>query len=357
MIDINNDRIENIKLFENIEKQDTFSKYTDELNRIFGDRSFDRFYDNLISNRRIYDDIFFQMFDKTHRIKKFNNFDIKKYKHFITELKQEEKKEEEKRKNFRNQFKFKKREIKDYSVKSYDSDKKSNSKDKKFGPIADIGRYNPNYNSIRKNEPKIFISKNGFIPNIKLKDNLSKRKKIFFSSPSEPNIIKTDNNNINNNKQENKILNKRQRNNSEVLLTTQNSKFKNSFLNMNKTNHALRFSKYTNRKPLIIDSNNNFSDSNNHIINSKSQNNIKGLIEFNKMSSNLKMNSYIVNNEEIPPLGAYEPKYDYIRTKSPDCFISKKPIIQKQIKLKKILCEYNVPLEYKLITNLNLKNT
>ena len=357
MIDINNDRIENIKLFENIEKQDTFSKYTDELNRIFGDRSFDRFYDNLISNRRIYDDIFFQMFDKTHRIKKFNNFDIKKYKHFITELKQEEKKEEEKRKNFRNQFKFKKREIKDYSVKSYDSDKKSNSKDKKFGPIADIGRYNPNYNSIRKNEPKIFISKNGFIPNIKLKDNLSKRKKIFFSSPSEPNIIKTDNNNINNNKQENKILNKRQRNNSEVLLTTQNSKFKTSFLNMNKTNHALRFSKYTNRKPLIIDSNNNFSDSNNHIINSKSQNNIKGLIEFNKMSSNLKMNSYIVNNEEIPPLGAYEPKYDYIRTKSPDCFISKKPIIQKQIKLKKILCEYNVPLEYKLITNLNLKNT
>ena len=44
MIDINNDRIENIKLFENIEKQDTFSKYTDELNRIFGDRSFDKFY-------------------------------------------------------------------------------------------------------------------------------------------------------------------------------------------------------------------------------------------------------------------------------------------------------------------------
>ncbi len=354
MIDINNDRIENIKLFENIEKQDTFSKYTDELNRIFGDRSFDKFYDNLISNRRIYDDIFFQMFDKTHRIKKFNNFDIKKYKHFITELKQEEKKEEEKRKNFRNQFKFKKREIKDYSVKSYDSDKKSNSKDKKFGPIADIGRYNPNYNSIRKNEPKIFISKNGFIPNINLKDNLSKRKKIFFSSPSEPNIIKTDNNNINNNKQKNKILNKRQRNNSEVLLTTQNSKFKNSFLNMNKTNHALRFSKYTNRKPLIIDSNNNFSDSNNHIINSKSQNNIKGLIEFNKMSSNLKMNSYIINNEDFPPLGAYEPKYDFIRTKSPDFFISKKPIKEKQIKLKKILSEYNVPLQYKLITNLNL---
>ena len=357
MIDINNDRVENIKIFENIEKQDTFSKYTDELNRIFGDRTFERFYDNLISNRRIHDDIFFQMFDKTHRIKKFNNFDIKKYKHFITELKQEEKKEEEKRKNFRNQFKFKKREIKDYSVKSYDSDKKSNSKDKKFGPIADIGRYNPNYNSIRKNEPKIFISKNGFIPNLKLKDNLSKRKKIFFSSPSEPNIIKTDNNNIDNNKKENKILNKGQRNNSEVLLTTQNSKFKNRFLNTNKSNHALRFSKYTNRKPLIIDSNNNFSDSNTHIINSKSQNNIKGLIEFNKMSSNLKMNSYIVNNEEIPPLGAYEPKYDYIRTKSPDCFISKKPIIQKQIKLKKILCEYNVPLEYKLITNLNLKNS
>ena len=104
-----------------------------------------------------------------HFYQKFSKFDLKKYKHFITELKHEEKKEEEKRKNFRNQFKFNKREIKDYSVKSYDSDKKSNSKEKKFSPIADIGRYNPNYNSIRKNEPKIFISKNGFIPNIKLK--------------------------------------------------------------------------------------------------------------------------------------------------------------------------------------------
>ena len=346
MIEINNDRIENIKLFENIEKQDTFSKYSDELNRIFGDRSFDRFYDNLLSNRRIHDDIFFKMFDKTNKYQKFSKFDLKKYKHFITELKHEEKKEEEKRKNFRNQFKFNKREIKDYSVKSFDSDKQSNSREKKFSPIADIGRYNPNYNSIRKNEPKIFISKNGFVPNIKLKDNISKRKKIFFSSPSESNIIKNKNNNINNIK-EKKVINIRQRNNSEILLTTQNSKFKNTFLNNNKSNHALRFSKYTKRKPLIIDSNNN-------IVNSKSQNNIKGLIEFNKMSTNLKMNSYIVNNDEIPPLGAYEPKYDYIRTKSPDFFISKKPVIEKQIKLKKILCEYNVPIEYKLITNLNL---
>ena len=323
MIEINNDRIENIKLFENIEKQDTFSKYSDELNRIFGDRSFDRFYDNLLSNRRIHDDIFFKMFDKTNKYQKFSKFDLKKYKHFITELKHEEKKEEEKRKNFRNQFKFNKREIKDYSVKSFDSDKQSNSREKKFSPIADIGRYNPNYNSIRKNEPKIFIS------------------------------IKNKNNNINNIK-EKKVINIRQRNNSEILLTTQNSKFKNTFLNNNKSNHALRFSKYTKRKPLIIDSNNNFSDSNNNIVNSKSQNNIKGLIEFNKMSTNLKMNSYIVNNDEIPPLGAYEPKYDYIRTKSPDFFISKKPVIEKQIKLKKILCEYNVPIEYKLITNLNL---
>ena len=353
MIEINNDRIENIKLFENIEKQDTFSKYSDELNRIFGDRSFDRFYDNLLSNRRIHDDIFFKMFDKTNKYQKFSKFDLKKYKHFITELKHEEKKEEEKRKNFRNQFKFNKREIKDYSVKSFDSDKQSNSREKKFSPIADIGRYNPNYNSIRKNEPKIFISKNGFVPNIKLKDNISKRKKIFFSSPSESNIIKNKNNNINNIK-EKKVINIRQRNNSEILLTTQNSKFKKRLINNNKSNHALRFSKYINRKPLINDSNNNYSDSNNHIINSKSQNNIKGLIEFNKMSTNLKMNSYIVNNDEIPPLGAYEPKYDYIRTKSPDFFISKKPVIEKQIKLKKILCEYNVPIEYKLITNLNL---
>ncbi len=72
------------------------------------------------------------------------------------------------------------------------------------------------------------------------------------------------------------------------------------------------------------------------------------------MSTNLKINSFIPRQRKIPPIGFYEPKYDYVQTKSPEITIKRDTKITKKMKLKKILYEYNVPLQYELITNLNL---
>ena len=86
-----------------------------------------------------------------------------------------------------------------------------------------------------------------------------------------------------------------------------------------------------------------------------SPNKIKGLIEFNKMSSNLELGSFLPRKSIIPPLGFYQPNYDFIKTKSPEVYLSRKnPVLTKQMKLKKLIYQYNVPKEYELIINLNI---
>ena len=81
------------------------------------------------------------------------------------------------------------------------------------------------------------------------------------------------------------------------------------------------------------------------------------------MSSNLEIGSFLNKKSIIPPLGFYQPNYDYVQTKSPhyvqtkspQIYLSRKnPVITKHMKLKKLLYEYNVPKEYELITNLNV---
>ena len=49
---IRDDRKENIKMFQGMEKQFLYSKYSGELNQIFGDKCFNNFYTNLLSARK-----------------------------------------------------------------------------------------------------------------------------------------------------------------------------------------------------------------------------------------------------------------------------------------------------------------
>ena len=341
MSELKKDNLNNIKLFQNIEKHDAFSKYSIELNRLFGDRTFEKFYYNLVMNKKFKDDNFLKIFEKNKlNYKPYNNFNLTKYQNYLTELEKGEENNEIKRNKFRNKFKFFKKEQKDDYSKT---ESKSNSKEKYIPSVPDIGRYNPNYNSIRKNQRNIIFSRNKF--NIRLQKNTTEEKKKIFTSPSQPNINNRNNFNTLN------TLNRKNKNKSQIFLTF-NSKSKNNGLNLNSTNHALRFSFYSKRKPLINESTiySNHSNSNPNIF----QNNIKGLVEFNKMSTNLKINSFIPKQTKIPPLGFYEPKYDFVQTKSPEITIKRNPKITKKMKLKKILYEYNVPLQYELITNLNL---
>ena len=145
------------------------------------------------------------------------------------------------RKNFKNKFKFFKKEQKDDYSKT---ESKSNSKEKKYIPsVPDIGRYNPNYNSIRKNQPNIIFSRNKF--KIKLQKNFTEEKKKICTSPSQPNINNRKNLNTIN------ILNHKNINKSQKSLAFNSKSNKNI---LNSTNHALRFSLYSKRKPLINES-------------------------------------------------------------------------------------------------------
>ena len=46
------DRRENLKMFQGMEKQYSFSKYSEELNQLFGDKCFNKFYNELHSGRK-----------------------------------------------------------------------------------------------------------------------------------------------------------------------------------------------------------------------------------------------------------------------------------------------------------------
>ena len=176
MSELKKDNLNNIKLFQNIEKHDAFSKYSIELNRLFGDRTFEKFYYNLVMNKKFKDDNFLKMFEKNKlNYKPYNNFNLTKYQNYLTELEKEEENDEIIRKNFKNKFKFFKKEQKDDYSKT---ESKSNSKEKYIPSVPDIGRYNPNYNSIRKNQPNIIFSRNKF--KIKLQKNFTEEKKKFL---------------------------------------------------------------------------------------------------------------------------------------------------------------------------------
>ncbi len=346
---IKDDRKENIKMFQGMEKQFLYSKYSGELNQIFGDKCFNNFYTNLLSarkkNKNKISNIETYSSDSKYKNNALPNgkFDIKSYKHFIKDLKKELELEEKKRKEYKENLKLIKK------IKDIDNNNKTTlifKKKKKRPEVPSIGWYHPNYNSIRKNERTINIG-NGYNQYEKL-DNENK----IYSPRNESNRR--------NSQKILKIFNKRNRNLSEdkiksLILDDTNNKSNNNITSyLSSRNNALKFSQYSPRKPLITESLTSNIISNTHTINSFSTENLKGLIEFKKMSSNFDSPSFIPKQTSVPPIGFYKPKYEIIQKKSPDIFLSRNHIITKQMKLKKLLYEYNVPKEYELITNLNV---
>ena len=345
---IRDDRKENIKMFQGMEKQFLYSKYSGELNQIFGEKSFNYFYTNLLSARKKYK-------NKISNIENYNspdskyknnplqnvNFDIKSYKHFIKDLNKELKLEEKKRKKYKENLKLIKKE-KDNNNKN--EIKLIFKKKKNKYEVPSIGWYHPNYKSIRKNERTIYIG-NGY-------NEKKKKKKTIYSPQNENNRRKS--------RKILKIFNRKNRNLSEekikskFILDDSNNKSNINITNyLTSRNNALKFDQYSSRKPLITESLTTNIVSNINKVNSFSTGKLRGLIEFNKMSSNLDFGSFIPKQSSVPPIGFYKPKYETIQSKSPDIFLCRNHTITKQMKLKKLLYEYNIPKEYKLITNLN----
>ena len=357
------DHRENLKLFKDIKAKEKFSIYASELNRVFGDRSYERFYNNLFTNKRIHLNNFKKMFEKPiikGELRKIQEpFDIKEFNNCMKKME---------KKNQEYEYKLKHPHNLKYSPYQKSKDlaelkKKISSKQFHLPDIPDIGRYNPNYQS---------INTHSFLPTFSSLnyDDFKKYKKNVYAHDTLSNInnVKKQNkkykSNVNNFRRNQSLKNERFK--TEFNYVGRNTEFNDSQSNISqylstssfgdeKNNHCLKFDSYSPRKPLI-----NKMYTTELLYNDKNKNaisrNMKGVIDFNRIS-NSNFGSYfdeISRNNNNPPLGMYQPKYNFIEKKTVDIYIDKKePISPKIAKLKKILCGFDISSEYKLAPGLN----
>ncbi len=312
-----------------------------------------------------------------------------------------------------------------------------------FPEVPEVGRYNPQYNSINKhsyraffgNMPtnrfytidqeiikndrdntgkkdnkeninnfkhKIIIKSNNLFNksnNMRINNHFSLKKIITDNTKAIPNNKKiyqlnniqsynTNNDNINENKYEKKynikIINKNKNNNNISKIsdtnisnnsfsntspkkTNNNSSIeldKNSSLNKSiksKTksdnNHSLRFETYTSRKPLsrtIIYN----TDIRTELPNYYTSKYIKNNIDFNRNKSTMSYLEQYISRDQNPPLGFYEPRYNYVFNNiDKNVYINKKSLSNlSQNRIKKIFCNYNMSKEYQTVPSLNKIN-
>ena len=336
------DNEENLKLFEGMGINQNFSNYSGELNRIFKEKSFDKFYNDLLSNRKYKSNDNSYYFNTENKFKKFNSFIEKrdfnrtKYQKFIEKLNLEEEREKEKLKQYKNQFKITKKPN-ELTLFEKQLKRRKIIEDRINFNYPDMGKYNPNYKSIRKNLPKIELSRYDFDPNKKYPitgRDLFPIKKDTFNLLSNENEENEDNNI--------KI--------SKTYDFSREKKFSGR-------NSVLKFDFYTSRKPLAEDKITKNIIDNSEMPNSCDPKKLKGLVVFNKMSTDIENTKFIPDPDKIkdpnPPIGMYKPKFNHLSRNSRDIYINRLPVINKLTKVKKLMYSYNVPSQYQLVGDLN----
>jgi len=263
-------------------------------------------------------------------------------------------------------------------LKENNNNKKINAFKNKPKPIndyinSDPFKYKPNYESIYKNVP----STKFHLPSkecMQAKNNKNKIKinKGLLLTPTSNNKNKENENKANNESIEKKInefnkqkilslINNFKNQNSKSVkvlpLLSPNKKFKiiknsrsESNLKLKENNHALRFSKYVERKTNAKKGNDIISYIN--PFNYSSSNKTKA-IDFNKMKPHsLKKIFLNVNTINNPSICYYEPKYDILTSKNSIAFNSNhKPKNNKKFMIHKIWSSYDVTKEYLTIDN------
>ena len=350
-----NDRIENLKIFENLKDNENYSKLSIKLNRLFKNNSIENFYKNLyedkkyiisnplgLSNEQIMNNKFFYNLYKNN---KKNNFNIKKFKQYLKNLQIKEDNKNKKNNivySLSDNCLLKKNNNNINNVKDNENNENNDDnnlikpKNKKIRFISEspgIGRYNLNYSLVFKRVKNVFFgfpSKKPKLKKITIKKNNNNDKNFNFSNYKKN--ISLDSENIN-----------------------------NENTNLKTINHCLKFENYTNRKPLVNviykNDNLNIKDIKKDI---KKNNNLKkkikyNIISFDKMS---KRNYSFILKNDVPPIGKYSPNYNLIYSHKPIILIDKNKNNKnnKKYQANKILHKIDVPTEYEIITKLNKKN-
>lgn len=359
------DHKENIKLFRDLKSHPKYSLYATELNRVFGERSYDQFYKGLLENKKSTVNNFKKMFEKPvvkGGIKKIEApFNINIFTSCLKKMKLKSKELD---------YKIKHPHMLNSSHYKYSKEIEKKLKDLatnfRLPDIPDIGRYNPNYDSVRahpfypifapadyenfnKNKKNEYAHNFSLIKEIKesesnkniRKINLKKSRNYYDYFSTDPNLNKS--------KESIDKSFKSSKFNISQLMST-------SSFGDDKNNHCLRFDSYSPRKAFInskLYSSNNYNSSTNYGI----FHNLRGIVDLSR-SSNSKYSSYfdeVVKNNNNPPLGMYQPNYDYISKKTTtNIFLNKRdPPSPKLMQLKKIITSYNVSSEYKSVSGLN----
>ena len=438
------DHKENLRIFSDLKALKQFSSYANDLNRAFGENSYNYFHRNLTEPKHFEKNNYFSIYQKQDnsknktRAKIFEeHFNLKHFEESLANMKLRDKLLNERIKfPYLERMKNSSSYLLKKEIEKNNALKQNKSLKSFFPEVPEVGRYNPKYNSINKHSYRAFfgnVPTNRFytidheIKREKNEDSLENDKnKENMKNISHKIIIKTDlfnkpnqrainhhyslnklleneqkemndkkintienNRNINNIIKENKsekIFNIRNKNNISII-TDNNSSNNNSSINnspndaksknsrnnssieidknssFNKSektnntrdnNHCLRFETYTSRKPLnktIIYN----TDIKAELPNYYTSKHIKNNINFNK---NKNLPNYIeqaIMRDQNPPLGFYEPKYNYIFNNiDKNIYIYKKNILDiPRNRLNKIFCEYNISKDYQTVPALN----
>ena len=398
---LKNDIKENLKLFSDIKVQKAYSNLSKELSIQYHNYTYSSFYHNLknfeerIKKGNTFNLLSISPYPDENRYKN-QKFDIEKMKMAIEKMKDEEKTMINKKKH---PYSERNRDSLSFSIygllksqnKIIEEIRKKREKEKK-AISPGLGRYTPKYKSIEKHSQRVIFGFGDFnkfnkafnqklmIQKRKIKEedkiletkleNMKKKLKAFNykfrkkekqklkiqkekNQKKEKLFLKTEKNDNNINEIphlfHNTAVNKNSRNNDNNLYNSQTTK----------NNHCFKFETYSGRKPLLIKTE-YIGDNSIRIFSSVKS--IKQNIyhKKNKISSSKNfIDKLIENKKSIPSIGFYRPNYSYVNNKIMDIYFNGKKeqkSNRKNIKLKKILGNYNVNEEYELFHFLNYKD-
>jgi len=297
-----------LEMFGSIPRFNTYSDYSNTLNRVFKYTSLDNLIYNLKHPKIIKSSGFFE--DDVKKINSDKKFLDNLLDNQPVQMEEEDDFFDEKydKKNLKKKERKKKNKLnKSVTKKNYNNDIKI------YKPESpDLNKYNPNYNAIYKNihSVKIVLSDREKQELINKKKNNNKSK-----------ILKTHNNNTENNKEYNTENNNNEHNNndnkSKILLTGVEEKKKNKkkiFLPpiIDKNNHAIKFESYTNRVFQIPKQNDKISYIEPYDYLSK----LDKVIDFKKIRSRNEYGLIAPSQLDTPSFCYYRPKYDLVEKSS-----------------------------------------
>ena len=170
------DHLENVRTFQDIKNGKNYSPYSIQLNRVFGDKSYETFYKNLIEHKRATGGNFLSLFEKPKKVSEMKVYDepFDKAK-FEEALKVMKTKSNELNYRIKNPYTSR---LTNNSITKVKTQKLlKNISNKKLGKkivnlkgkeniylpeVPDVGRYNPSYDVLRKHTYQVLFSTNNF---------------------------------------------------------------------------------------------------------------------------------------------------------------------------------------------------